>query len=391
MNLNLLLSLILSVFIINSCSAEPGETKVICGAERTDLYLPLLNNARVGIVANHTSVLGGRHLVDTLLAMDVNLLRIFSPEHGFRGDAAAGEYVDNTIDSSTGLPVVSLYGSRRKPLPEDMEGLDVIIFDIQDVGARFYTYISTLQYVMERAAEEGVKLMVLDRPNPNGHYVDGPVLDTGFTSFVGMQPVPVVYGMTVGEYSMMINSEGWLDGGVKCDLMVVECINYTHNTEYILPVAPSPNLPNQNAVYLYPSLCFFEGTVFSCGRGTGFPFQIYGHPDYPVSEFTFTPLPSGGAPEPRLESEQCFGVDLSDAIEKGIVPGAKLNLEWLIDAYNKFPEKDEFFNSYFNTIAGNNKLKQKIIDGMSAEEISQSWQKDLDSFKQIRSKYLIYR
>lgn len=342
-------------------------------------------------MANHTSVLGSKHLVDTLLAMDVNLLRIFSPEHGFRGNAGAGEYVDNALDSTTGLPIVSLYGSRRKPLPEDIEGLDIIIFDIQDVGARFYTYISTLQYVMERAAEQGVKLMVFDRPNPNGHYVDGPVLDTAFTSFVGMQPVPVVHGMTVGEYAMMINSEGWLAGGVKCDLRVVECINYSHKTEYILPIAPSPNLPNQNAVYLYPSLCFFEGTVFSCGRGTDFPFQVFGHPDYPGSDFTFKPLSSGGAPQPILEGQQCYGIDLSDAREKGIVPGDQLNLEWLIDAYSKFPEKDEFFNSYFNTITGNGKLKQQIIDGLSIEEIRLSWKDDLDHFKRIRSRYLLYK
>jgi len=341
-------------------------------------------------VANHTSVLGQSHLVDTLLSLHVNLLRIFSPEHGFRGDIDAGEHIENDIDRLTGLPIVSLYGSRRKPLPEDMAGLDIIIFDIQDVGARFYTYISTLQYVMERAAEQGIKLIILDRPNPNGHYVDGPVLDPEFTSFVGMQQIPVVHGMTVGEYATMINSEGWLEGGAKCDITVVHCLNYTHDTEYILPIEPSPNLPNQNSVYLYPSICFFEGTVFSCGRGTDSPFQVFGHPDYPVSDFTFTPAPAKGAAHPKLEGEICYGLDLSDAIEEGIVPGKELNLDWLIDSYNKFSDKDNFFNSYFNTLAGNDKLKQQIIDGLSAEEIRESWQYDLGSFKHIRSKYLLY-
>lgn len=388
--MKILLTLSLSLILLNSCISANDGGEIIIGAERIEYYLPFMEDASVGVLANHTSMIGESHLVDTLLSRGVDIVRIFSPEHGFRGKADAGEHISNETDPRTGLPIVSLYGNRRKPLLSDMDGLDIIVFDIQDVGARFYTYISSLQYLMERAAESGVKIIILDRPNPNGNYVDGPVLEPEFKSFVGMQAIPVVHGMTVGEYAMMINSEGLMEEGIRCDLKIVSCLNYTHSTAYNLPVAPSPNLPNQTSVYLYPSICFFEGTVFSCGRGTDKPFQVFGHPAYPLKEFAFVPTSGSGAATPKLEDEECYGLDLSNSIESGLVPNEALNLDWIIEAYRLFPEKDKFFNSYFNTLAGNDKLKQQIIDGQTSEQIRLSWQDDLNLFKQVRSKYLLY-
>lgn len=379
------------VWLISSCAGVDTNDKVVTGAERTSEYIPLLKGLRVAVVANHTSMIGSRHLVDSLMTLGVDIRRIFSPEHGFRGRADAGAYIQDGIDKVTGLKVVSLYGKNRKPGVEQFEGLDIIIFDIQDVGARFYTYISTLQYVMETAAEAGLPIIILDRPNPNGHYVDGPVLDTAFRSFVGMQAVPIVHGMTVGEYAGMIREEGWLAGGVLGEIRVIECLNYWHDKLYELPIEPSPNLPNQNSVWLYPSICFFEGTVFSCGRGTSIPFQVYGHPKYINRKFSFTPGPGKGAANPKLNGELCYGQNLSEAIEKELVPPSGLNLDWLLDAYRNFPDKENFFNSYFNILAGTDMLKQQIIDGLSANEIRFSWQEDLDEFKAIRKKYLLYK
>ncbi|MEE4115668.1 MAG: DUF1343 domain-containing protein [Marinilabiliaceae bacterium] len=386
----LLPALFLLFSFLYGCS-QPGSTgEIKTGASRTDLYFPLLTDMKVGVVANHTSLIEGTHLVDSLVSSGIDVERIFSPEHGFRGTADAGAHIEDGVDATTGISVLSLYGANRKPGADQLDGLDVMLFDIQDVGTRFYTYISTLQYVMEVCADMGIPLIVLDRPNPNGHLVDGPVLDTAFRSFVGMQPVPVAHGMTVGEYALMLNGEAWLEGGAECKLRVIECLNWDHNREYRLEVAPSPNLPNQNSVWLYPSICFFEGTVFSCGRGTDYPFQLFGHPDYPDKDFSFTPRPGAGAASPKLNGEACFGVDLTEAEELGIVPLDRLELEWLINAYTLFPDKDSFFIPYFNTLAGTDKLKQQIIDGLSEDEIRQSWEKDLEAFKATRSKYLIY-
>jgi uncharacterized protein YbbC (DUF1343 family) len=304
--------------------------------------------------------------------------------------ADAGETIENGRDSKTGIPVVSLYGKHLKPTPGDLFGIDVLIFDIQDVGTRFYTYISTLHYVLEACAESNVKCIILDRPNPNGFYFDGNVLDTTYRSFVGLDPVPIVHGLTVGEYALMANGEGWLKNCVKCSLTVIKCINYTHKTYYELPVKPSPNLPDQNSVYLYPSLCFFEGTELSLGRGTSFPFQVFGSPDMPDRGFSFTPESVPGAKNPPLLGVKCFGTDLREATIKGIVPKNELNLSWLISAYAEFPNKDMFFNSYFDVLAGGPVLREQIEKGMSSEEIRATWKKSLEKYAKTRENYLLY-
>jgi uncharacterized protein YbbC (DUF1343 family) len=376
---------------MQSCVIAQPSDSVEAGAGQTDKYFHILKGLNVGVVANHTTLVGGIHLIDTLVSSEIMVRRIFSPEHGFRGTLDAGFHFEDGLDTITGIRTTSLYGRNRKPRPDQMKGIDIIIFDIQDVGARFYTYISTLQYVMEACAEANIPLLVLDRPNPNGHFVDGPVLDTAYRSFVGMQPIPVVHGMTIGEYALMLNGEGWLKDGVKCDLQVIKCRNYDHNTEYILPIQPSPNLPNQVSVWLYPSLCLFEGTSFSCGRGTDIPFQTFGHPDFTIRNFSFIPLPKPGATDPKFNGQECFGIDLSQADREGLVPMKRINLSWLIDAYRTFPDKGNFFNSYFTTLAGTDKLKQQIIDGLSENEIRLSWQEDLARFKEIRSRYLLYK
>ena len=381
-------SLILAVLFSICCQRK--DNQVITGAIQTDEYVRILKDRSVAVVANQTSMVGNRHLVDVLLAEGIDVKAIFAPEHGFRNMADAGEMISGGRDMQTGLPVVSLYGDHRKPTPGDLEGIDVVVFDIQDVGARFYTYISTMHYLMESCAENGVTCMILDRPNPNGFYFDGNILDTAYKSFVGMDPVPVNHGMTIGEYARMINGEGWLKDGVKCDLKVIKCRNYDHNTFYELPVRPSPNLPNQTSVFLYPSLCFFEGTVISCGRGTDYPFQVFGHPDLPDNGFSFTPESKPGAANPPLMGQRCYGVDLRNAIEKGLVPRPALNLDWLIKAYNDFPDKEKFFNGYFDTLAGGPVLRNQIISGMTAEEIRNSWRKGLEEFGKIRAKYLLY-
>lgn len=394
--------LIVSIFV-SSCSGQgdfsssekvmisspikyPAQEKlsVIVGAEQTNLYLPLLQNKKVGIVANHTSMINAVHLVDSLLKLKINIKKVFSPEHGFRGNADAGEKVKSNIDAKTKLPIISLYGKNKKPFPEQLKGLEVIVFDIQDVGARFYTYISTMHYVMEACAENNIQFIVLDRPNPNGDYVDGPILETGFESFVGMHHVPIVHGMTVGEYAQMINEEGWLAKGIKCNLEIIKIKNYTHKTIYELPIKPSPNLANMQAIYLYPSLCLFEGTPISVGRGTDKPFQVIGHPQL-KADFSFVPKPTQGAKEPLLNQETCYGLDLS-----GVEVKKELDLSYLIRFYNDYHDKEHFFNNFFNTLAGNATLQAQIKQGKTEEQIKATWQKGLQEFKAKRKKYLLY-
>lgn len=371
-------------------SAEPGK-KIVTGAENTKAYLQFIKGKRIAIVANQTSMVGNRHLVDTLISLGVNIGQIFAPEHGFRYMADAGAVISDGKDPITGIQIISLYGKQYKPTPENMKGIDVVIYDIQDVGTRFYTYISTLHYVLESCAENKVQCIVLDRPNPNGFYFDGNVSDTLHRSFVSMDPVPVVHGLTVGEYAMMANGEGWLKGMIKCDLKVIRCQNYTHDTRYEIPVRPSPNLPNQTSIYLYPSLCFFEGTVISCGRGTQFPFQTYGSPDLPDRGFSFTPESLPGATKPLHLGKKCYGTDLRKSIENKVVPVPRLNLEWLIKAYNDYPEKEKFFTSYFDVLAAGPTLKEQIKKGMSSEEIRATWREGLEKFGKLREKYLMYK
>ena len=366
--------------------------QVKTGADRTGEYLPLLEEKRIGLVANHTSLIGNTHLVDSLVALNVNLVKIFGPEHGFRGIVSDGKTIENGIDQATGLPVISLYGSTKKPAKEDMQDLDLVIFDIQDVGLRFYTYISTMQYVMEACAENDVDFLVLDRPNPNGFFIDGPVLEAEYKSFVGMQPVPVVHGMTVAEYARMINEEGWLENSVKCNLNYITCLNWDHRKYYELPVNPSPNLPNMTSVYLYPSLCFFEGTTMSVGRGTDFPFQVYGHPEYRATDFSYTPrsIPRASV-NPKYLGDKCFGVDLTSLPNSFFKDNSGIILHWLIDAYDQLKDKGDFFNAYFVKLAGTEKLQEQIEKGTSANAIRAGWRKDLQKFKETRKKYLLYR
>lgn len=368
-----------------------ADIKPVTGAEQPEKYSALLKGKSVAVLANQTSLAGRAHLVDALVKAGVNVRVIFAPEHGFREMADAGETISDGRDAITGVPVISLYGEHNKPTRDDLKGIDVVIFDIQDVGTRFYTYISTLHYLMEACAENGVSCIVLDRPNPNGFYVDGNILDTAYRSFVGLDPVPVVHGMTVGEYALMLNGEGWLANHLKCDLNVIKCKNYTHDTKYVLPVKPSPNLPNQASVYLYPSLCFFEGTNVSVGRGTEFPFQVYGAPELPDKGFSFIPESVAGAKNPPFLGKKCFGRDLRNAIRDKIVPAPEMNLDWVIEAYNSYPDKNKFFTSYFDVLAGGPTLRQQIISGKTAGEIRASWKDGLEKFNKIRSKYLLYK
>lgn len=380
--------------------SEPGITEkaareetppLILGAERLSEYLPHIKNKRVGIVGNQTSIIpseaGSVHLVDTLLALNVDIVKVFAPEHGFRGTADAGEVVKDGKDPKTGLPVLSLYGNNKKPSPKQLEGIDILIFDIQDVGARFYTYISTLHYVMEAAAENAISLLVLDRPNPNGHYIDGPILEPAHKSFVGMHTVPVVHGLTIGEYAAMINGEKWLEKEIQADLRVVPMVNYNREKPYALPVKPSPNLPNQQAINLYPSLCFFEGTNVNAGRGTDKQFQVFGSPFLPEEKYTFTYTPQSneGAKSPKHLGETCFGKDLSNYPRLD-----RINLKWLINAYKETANEKEFFNSFFTKLAGTTKLQKQIEAGMTAEEIQESWKSGLERFQVVREKYLLY-
>ena len=379
------------LFVLSAAGRTLRYGDVKTGAESTEQYLPMLENKRVGIVANHTSLVEGTHLVDTLLALGVNVKRIFTPEHGFRGTADAGEKISTVEDEKTGLPLVSLYGDRLKPRDEDVEGLDIIIFDIQDVGVRFYTYISTMHYVMEVCAENGISFLVLDRPNPNGFYVDGPVLDMEHRSFVGMHPVPVVHGMTVAEYALMINGEGWLKDGIQADLQYVLCEGYDHNTLYKLPVRPSPNLQTQLSIYLYPSVCLFEGTVMSVGRGTDKPFMLFGHPQLQNAHYTFTPTGVEGAMNPPHKGVLCYGVNLSEFEERFVIDRRELYLEWLVFAYRNMPRDIDFFNGYFTRLTGNTTIQSMIEAGAHVSTIMRTWTADVAEFKEIRKEYLLYR
>ena len=357
-----------------------------------DEYLPLLEQKKVALLINQTARVGERLLLDTLLSRGVEVVKVFVPEHGFRGTADAGAHVKSDVDPKTGLPVISLYGNNKKPSASQLKDVDIVIYDLQDVGVRFYTYISSLEYMMEACAENGKELLVLDRPNPNGHYVDGPVLEPAQKSFVGMQRIPVVYGMTVGEYAHMLIGEQWVEGTEGLSMKVIPIDDYTHNTRYELPVAPSPNLKHQAAIYLYPSLCFFEGTVVSVGRGTEQPFQQWGHPAFEgKASYFFIPESTTGASKPMHEGKRCYGeLWARDAEEALKMVDNRLQLKPLIQAYSWYPAKDKFFNNFFDKLAGNSSLRQMIQQGKSEESIRESWQKDLEIFKKIRKKYLLY-
>lgn len=370
-----------------ACSAQVD--RVVVGAECMDEYLPLLEGRRVGIVTNHTGLVGQVHLVDTLLSHGIDIALVWAPEHGFRGNLGAGDHVNDEIDARTGIRIASLHGSTKKPKAEDVKRCDIVVFDIQDVGLRYYTYLSTLHYVMEACAENDVPLIVLDRPNPNGMYVDGPVLDTSkYRSFVGMHPIPIVHGMTFGELAQMINGEKWLKGGVECDLWVTECRNYTRQTRYELPVRPSPNLPNMRSIYLYPSLCFFEATPVSVGRGTNFPFQVYGNPDM-KGDFEFTPRPNEGAPNPPQNGKTCRGRDLRALPDNETLISSSVDLSYLIDAYTQIGNT-KFFTPFFENLVGVPYVREMIEQGRTADEIKARWKEDVELFLIERSPYLLY-
>ncbi len=366
-----------------------ANISISIGAEQTDQYMLSLKGKSVALVVNQSSLVYGEHLVDALLSQKIDVVKIFAPEHGFRGKADAGQHLKNGVDSQTGLPIVSLYGKHKKPTAHDLKNIDVLVFDIQDVGVRFYTYLSTLHYIMEAGAEHNIDVIVLDRPNPNGARIDGEVLNMKYKSFVGMHPVPILYGMTIGEYALMINGQGWLKGHKKVNLKVVKLENYRHDSYYGLAVKPSPNLPNDLSVYLYPSLAFFEGTTFSAGRGTLQQFQVYGSPYYSKKNFSFTPVSREGAKHPKHQNKRCYGVDLS--LEPSDAYG-EINLSYLLDAYNHYPYKKKFFlrNHFIDKLAGSNRLRKQVGEGKSAKQIKASWQKGLTKFKQMRQKYLLY-
>lgn len=378
------------LFTLHSCESKP-EFTVEPGACQLEEYISKIQGKRIGVMVNHTSMLNEIHLVDTLLTLNQNIIKIFSPEHGFKGNAEDGAYLNDDTYSDKNIPVISLYGNKRKPTKSDLHGIEIMLFDLQDVGVRFYTYISSLHYIMEACAENSISLFVLDRPNPNGHYVDGPVLNTDFRSFIGMHPVPVVYGMTIGEYAKMINGEKWLSDSLQCDLYVVPCVNYTHTTFYSLPVAPSPNLKSMEAIYLYPSTCFFEGTVVSEGRGTDAPFQLIGHPDYSVREHSFTPRSIPGASiNPKFKGELCFGIDLRNLPRDSLIVRDYINLDYLFTFYNDLNLGNDFFTSYFDLLAGSDNMRKQILQGIGEEEIRNSWKQEAKVFKEIRAKYLLY-
>ncbi|TKB99256.1 exo-beta-N-acetylmuramidase NamZ family protein [Pedobacter cryophilus] len=368
------------------------EDAILTGADQTEKYIPLLKGKKIGLVINQTAEINGVPLVDTLKSLNVNIKAIFGPEHGFRGDADAGEKVGNYIDNKTGFPVISLYGTKQAPSKEDLKDLDLVIFDIQDVGARFYTYTITLARVMQACADNKVPLLILDRPNPNGNLIDGPILDPKFKSGVGIHPIPISHGLTVGEFAKMINGEKWLTNGAQCELNIIKVANYHHAKAYILPVKPSPNLPNNLSIYLYPSICLFEGTAISQGRGTNFPFQVLGHPLLKGKyDFSFTPVSIAGmSKNPPLENQLCYGIDFRKMELESIRNQKELNLKLLIDLYQQYPEKATFFTPFFNKLAGNDLLMQQIKDGKTEKEIRASWKAGLDNYKEKRKNYLLY-
>ena len=385
MTFNLKNTVLLFVFVF-SFSSGFCQNEILTGADQYDEYIPFLKNKTIGIVAHKASRVNNEiHLVDFLVENKIKIKTIFAPEHGYDGRADNGDLLSDSKDQSTGLNIISLHGKIKKPLPEHLQGIDLMVFDLQDVGARFYTFLSTLHYVMQACAEANIPVLLLDRPNPNGHYVDGPVLDMKFKTYVGMHPVPIVHGMTLGEYASMINGENWLGKNLKCNLRIVKIKNYTHKTKYILPVRPSPNLPNNQAISLYPSLCLLEPTTISIGRGTEKQFQIYGHPNFPKSKFKFKPAPNFGSKSPKWNDNICFGVSL----EK-IEISDQLNLAWLIDAYNKLPKNYIFFKDSFERIAGTDNLRKQIINQVSINQIRKSWEPGLENYKKLRKKYLIY-
>ncbi|UEG51244.1 DUF1343 domain-containing protein [Ferruginibacter lapsinanis] len=407
----IIVTLLFSQLSFSQLLYKPFEqNSIISGAERMEAYLPYLKGKAVAIFANQTSMVKSTHLVDTLLKKGIKIVKIFGPEHGFRGDADAGAHVENAVDKKTGIPVISMYGDHNKPTSNDLKDVDIMLFDIQDVGVRFYTFISSLQYYIEAALENHKPLLILDRPNPNGFYVDGPVLDMKFKSFVGMQPVPIVYGMTIGEYAMMLTGEKWLSplankinsynittkptADTPFHMLVIKCKDYTHSSVFSLPVNPSPNLREIQSIYAYPSTCFFEGTVLSEGRGTDKPFQIFGHPSLPKTLFSFTPKPNAGAKSSKCFNQVCYGWDISGTPEQLLQRvNKKIQLKYLIDAYKLFPGKDSFFlkNNFINKLAGNDILVKQIKQGKTEAEIRKSWEPALSNFKKIRKKYLLYK
>lgn len=389
---NTFLILLFSSFLsITSGKAQNKSTNrdIIVGAQKIETYLPMLIDKKVGVVANQTSVIFKKeahtHLIDSLIQLKINIIKVFSPEHGFRGTYDAAEHVSNSTDPKTGLPIISLHGKHKKPTIPDLKNLDVILFDIQDVGVRFYTFLSTLHLVMEACSENNIPVILLDRPNPNGHYIDGPTLKTKYSSFVGKHPVPLVYGMTIGEYADMINGEKWLKNETVCDLTIVPLTNYTHQKEYHLPIKPSPNLPNAVAINLYPSLGFFEGTPINAGRGTNHQFQQYGSAKFPNSSFGYTPQSNKGSKNPKDKNKLCHGITLKNTPRLN-----KINIKWLIDAYEKYPDKEKFFGATFTSHVGDTLLRHQLKEKYTAKQIEESWNKDLDKFKRIRAKYLLY-
>ncbi|MBP6183471.1 MAG: DUF1343 domain-containing protein [Saprospiraceae bacterium] len=390
----------LSAPLISACKAPvhsptpvpQHEVRVRPGAWQTEAYYPMLKGKKFAIVCNHTATVGVTHLVDTLIRAGLKPSKLFAPEHGFRGDLPDGHHFGNRVDKTTGIPIISVYGQNKKPQKEDLADLDVMVFDIQDVGARFYTYLSTMHYIMQACAELDLPLIVLDRPNPNGHCIDGPLLDWSYESFVGMHPVPVVYGMTIGEYASMINGEGWLEGDVVCDLKVIPLSNYDRKKPFELLDRPSPNLPNMRAIYLYPSLCFFEGTKMSVGRGTPFPFQLIGHPDLQIGDTRFMPVSKPESTDPPQKNKECRGFDLTELEEDHLFQKRRIDLKWLLESYAAFPDKEAFFlkSGFFDKLAGTDKLRLQITMGLDEVAIRDSWQPGLRQFRSIRKKYLLY-
>ncbi|MEY2828667.1 MAG: hypothetical protein RIQ33_525 [Bacteroidota bacterium] len=388
--------LLFFIFIaMASTSKAQFATDIITGAEQTEEYLPLLKNKKVALVVNPTSLISNTHLVDSLLKLSINITKVFAPEHGYKGTADAGEHLINDRDKKSNLEIISLYGHHKKPTTDDLQNVDIIVFDIQDVGVRFYTYISTLHYVMQAAAENNKTVLILDRPNPNGNYIDGPILQKKYTSFVGMHPVPVVHGLTIAEYAKMINGENWLSDKpekiVRCKLEVVTCKNYNHNKFYKLPIKPSPNLPNMISVYLYPSVCFFEGTNISLGRGTDKPFQQFGHPSFTNFQYSFTPQSMEGAKSPPCINQKCFGMDLSNLLEDSLQKSAFINIDYVLKAYKNYPDKAHFFTPFFSSLAGTNQFQQQIEDGLTSAQIKKSWQAGLKKYKATQAKYRLYQ